>query len=41
LPGSRLVHQLDRRREHLLSVERRSPEDDMASRGRGRAPHGR
>ena len=41
LPGSRLVHQLDRRREHLLSVEGRSPEDDLASRGRGRALLGR
>jgi hypothetical protein len=41
LPGSRLLHHLDRRRAQLLSVEGRSPEDDLASRGRGRAPLGR
>jgi hypothetical protein len=41
LPGSRLAHHLARRREHLLSVEGRSLEDEMASRGRGRVPLGR
>ncbi len=41
LPGSRLAHHLARRRDHLLSVEGRSLEDEMASRGRGRVPLGR
>jgi Relaxase/Mobilisation nuclease domain/Large polyvalent protein-associated domain 7 len=41
LPASRLAHHLERRREHLLSVEGRSLVGEMASRGRGRVPLGR
>lgn len=37
VPGSRLTHDLARRREHLLSIEGRSVEGEMAFRGRGRA----
>lgn len=41
LSGSRLAYHLARRREHLLSVEGRPLEGEMASRGRGRIPLGR
>jgi hypothetical protein len=41
LPGSRLAHHLAPWREHFLSIEGRSLEREMASRGRGRAPLGR
>ncbi|HVR01332.1 MAG TPA: LPD7 domain-containing protein, partial [Polyangia bacterium] len=41
LPGSQLAHTFALRREHLLRVEGRSLENEMASRGRGRAPLGR
>lgn len=40
LPGSRMAHQLDRGREHLLSVEGRFLEEEGSSRRRGRAPLG-
>jgi DNA primase RepB-like protein len=41
LAGSRLLQQLERQREHLLSIEGRSLEDRVPSRRRGRAPLGR
>jgi hypothetical protein len=41
LPGSQLGCHLGRRREHLLRVEGRSLEDEMAFRGRGRVRLGR
>jgi hypothetical protein len=41
VPGSQLAHTFELRREHLLRVEGRSLEVEMASRGRGRAPLGR
>jgi hypothetical protein len=41
VPGSQLAHTFEPRREHLLGVEGRSLEVEMASRGRGRAPLGR
>ena len=41
LSGSRLLQQLERQREHLLSVEGRSLEDRVPSGRRDRAPLGR
>jgi hypothetical protein len=41
LPGSRVLQQFERQRQHLLSVEGRSLEEQVPSRRRGRAPLGR
>ena len=41
VPGSQLAHTFELRREHLLRVEGRSLEVEMAPRGRGRSPLGR
>jgi Relaxase/Mobilisation nuclease domain/Large polyvalent protein-associated domain 7 len=41
VPGSQLARTFELRREHLLRVEGRSLEVEIASRGRGRAPLGR
>jgi Relaxase/Mobilisation nuclease domain/Large polyvalent protein-associated domain 7 len=41
VPGSQLAHSFELRREHLLRVEGRSLEVEMAPRGRGRSPLGR